>query len=677
MRKNINKFLSFSTPKKVVKKIVDLPRTLKKTFHIKKKEAINVKDNVVDTVVDKSSTVMDNTASILSKIDKKIESHHTEKSLRFRKLRVLLYKVKNITKKIVSTIFIGIFTFVFAFVIGLKKVLYKTKRRGIVSSIVIVVLIVGLGAGIITYKNTYRSLISINGVYVGTDSPFSTKNSLTKKFINAAKKQIKKDIAAEIKNNEKEAKEEIDSINKEIRRLAGLKRANSVLIKKYKPKMKSKSVKRKVASLRAKNSEYSENISDLQDRIRGANEKIKELSPNLLDIKISSNVEVSNKTVMTAKEIEEKFGEEMLEVTGKTAKLNVLKANGVKFKSAIITVDGEPVVNLATQDDAINTLNFLRNNFVAKGEEITSYFTQNVAITEGVSTYADILNVDKAVNKLMYGKTEVKRILIRKKTSLSDLAGKLGVSLENIRKANNFSTKVKTVAKGKRINYSTNTSYVTLVSSGISSSIKTIPYKTVKQKTSKLYDDESEVAKYGILGKNKVREVLTTVNGKVISSKPISTVVLRKPKAKVIKVGTKERDPYNATEYISGNGSFLYPAPGTYFGGGYGVYRGGGWYHRGVDLIGPYGTPIYAAKAGTVVSSGWDGSYGIQVAISHSDGFLTRYAHMCQNVVSSGQYVKKGQLIGYVGQTGRAYGTHLHFEMTINGSFVNPMYYLP
>ena len=103
-------------------------------------------------------------------------------------------------------------------------------------------------------------------------------------------------------------------------------------------------------------------------------------------------------------------------------------------------------------------------------------------------------------------------------------------------------------------------------------------------------------------------------------------------------------------------------------------------YHNGLDIAGPIGTPIYAAKAGTVMeaSCGWNWGYGCHVLLNNGGGFSTMYAHMVQlPSVSVGQSVSQGQLIGFRGSTGRSTGPHTHFEIRIDGHAVNPLPFLP
>jgi hypothetical protein len=96
-------------------------------------------------------------------------------------------------------------------------------------------------------------------------------------------------------------------------------------------------------------------------------------------------------------------------------------------------------------------------------------------------------------------------------------------------------------------------------------------------------------------------------------------------------------------------------------------------FHKGVDLAASAGTPIVAAADGRVVSAGWHGGYGRQVQIAHGGGIETTYGHMSQIAAYAGEVVHRGEIIGYVGSSGLSTGPHLHFEVTRNGTPVNPM----
>jgi murein DD-endopeptidase MepM/ murein hydrolase activator NlpD len=98
--------------------------------------------------------------------------------------------------------------------------------------------------------------------------------------------------------------------------------------------------------------------------------------------------------------------------------------------------------------------------------------------------------------------------------------------------------------------------------------------------------------------------------------------------------------------------------------------------HEGIDIAVPAGTPIRAAKSGSVALAGLNGGYGNYTCIDHGGGLSTCYAHQSSIGVSVGQSVSQGDVIGSVGCTGHCFGDHLHFEVRVNGSAVDPLGYL-
>lgn len=102
-------------------------------------------------------------------------------------------------------------------------------------------------------------------------------------------------------------------------------------------------------------------------------------------------------------------------------------------------------------------------------------------------------------------------------------------------------------------------------------------------------------------------------------------------------------------------------------------FNGGARMHKGIDIPGPTGTPIYATADGVVSRSGWASGYGNLVQISHGSGMETRYGHMSKLLVAENSYVKRGQIIGLMGSTGRSTGSHLHYEVRVDGAAINPI----
>ncbi|ADW69883.1 M23 family metallopeptidase [Granulicella tundricola] len=104
--------------------------------------------------------------------------------------------------------------------------------------------------------------------------------------------------------------------------------------------------------------------------------------------------------------------------------------------------------------------------------------------------------------------------------------------------------------------------------------------------------------------------------------------------------------------------------------------NGDGEFHPGLDISGPLGTPIHVTADGVVTSVDWVNGYGRLVEVDHGHGVRTRYGHMSGFAVTAGQTVSRGDVIGYIGHTGRTTGNHVHYEVRINGTAVNPHKYL-
>jgi murein DD-endopeptidase MepM/ murein hydrolase activator NlpD len=166
-------------------------------------------------------------------------------------------------------------------------------------------------------------------------------------------------------------------------------------------------------------------------------------------------------------------------------------------------------------------------------------------------------------------------------------------------------------------------------------------------------------------------EAFTGVGGPFEAVEPLKSA---DPKFKQLFTNWKKLDQ-------AGHGTIAIPSTqpvkGSAFTSGYGVrsdpFRGRAAMHAGIDLAGPLGTPIYATADAVVGRSEWANGYGNLVELNHGRGIQTRYGHLSRSGVQAGQRVKRGDLIGYMGSTGRSTGSHLHYEVRIDGKAVNPV----
>ena len=149
---------------------------------------------------------------------------------------------------------------------------------------------------------------------------------------------------------------------------------------------------------------------------------------------------------------------------------------------------------------------------------------------------------------------------------------------------------------------------------------------------------------------------------------------LEKEQARIrAQLAAADSTPAPAGPVRRGSGNFIWPVNGT-FSSPFGMRWGR--LHAGVDIAAPEGTPIRAADSGTVALAAWTGGYGNYTCISHGNGLSTCYGHQSRFGTSAGASVRQGQVIGYVGNTGNSFGAHLHFEVRVNGTPVDPMGYL-
>ena len=203
-----------------------------------------------------------------------------------------------------------------------------------------------------------------------------------------------------------------------------------------------------------------------------------------------------------------------------------------------------------------------------------------------------------------------------------------------------------------------------------------IPYTTETTQSNELTKGTTKVTQEGENGlRNVTLQNVYDTNGTLLEQTVLSTEIIKEAVPKKVTVGTKKVT--NSTKYITGSGRFIWPVPNYKY-----CSR---WYssgHKGVDICAPAGTPIYATASGTVTKAGYNKAgagtgYGYSVVVSHGGGYTSVYAHCLSLAVHAGQSVKQGQLIGYVGSTGRSSGNHCHFEIRLNGSYVPPQNVFP
>lgn len=203
---------------------------------------------------------------------------------------------------------------------------------------------------------------------------------------------------------------------------------------------------------------------------------------------------------------------------------------------------------------------------------------------------------------------------------------------------------------------------------------KKIPFDTVIKKSSSKKAGYTLVTTKGVEGVKTLNKQLTYLNGKVTEEKIVSEKVVSNPVDEVVVVGTASASKGSSNKYAS-SGKFVYPADkNAYL--TITSYWGDGRNHQAVDIAGAVGTKIYASLAGKVTYAGYMSDYGYNVVIDHGNGMKTRYAHLSKLYVKTGEKVSAGQTIALMGNTGKSTGPHLHFEVILNETRVDPAPYL-
>jgi len=181
------------------------------------------------------------------------------------------------------------------------------------------------------------------------------------------------------------------------------------------------------------------------------------------------------------------------------------------------------------------------------------------------------------------------------------------------------------------------------------------------------YTNHTEVIQQPVTGFRKVVADVKYRNSELVDTNVLYENVVVEAVAKIIERGTKTPPTY------------IYPVSGrisSSFGKRKAPKKGASTYHKGIDFSVPVGTAVMASCGGTVIKAGWGSGYGYCVYIQHPDGRVTRYGHLSKVLVKSGQSVKQGEKIALSGNTGISTGPHLHFEILIGGSQVNPLNYI-
>lgn len=334
-------------------------------------------------------------------------------------------------------------------------------------------------------------------------------------------------------------------------------------------------------------------------------------------------------------------------------------------KSLGVYIEGEPVFAVESKDMAEDIL-------ITHKEKLAGIKLDGSCKAE----FVERVDVKEAYHHISLSKTKKEALLIlagENNAREKDYVVKEDDTLWNIAKAHSLSVErllalntqlSENIKAGDVLKVEENIPILSVRTVTKETYTKEIPFEEELLKDASMYENTSAIQQAGIMGKEKLTDEVTKVNGEETSRKSLKIEEVSKPVKQIKRVGTKKRP------LTTGSGTFLKPTVGS-LSSRYGSRWGRT--HTGIDIQGAYGTPIKAADGGVVTFSGWEDGYGNYIIINHENGYQTAYAHCSVLSKKVGDRVKKGETIAKMGNSGRVTGTHLHFEVKKNGAFCDPL----
>lgn len=410
---------------------------------------------------------------------------------------------------------------------------------------------------------------------------------------------------------------------------------------------------------------------------------------------VAISLAVSNQTPTTTQPIAEKnlnkalninlASFDLLVMDGKTQLLNLRSASErlalvnspiASIHSYSVEVEGVSLAAFKNRNEAQMTLDELLLS--ASREDIlvdAKGFNESFSISEkrvSATKFSKFANVNATIQIIKKGKSTSENYVIKEQDTLGLIASQNGISIDQLNSMNPEISSQKYLKVGQHLKIKHEKPYLSTKIVGERVAKNEVKPTDVYVNSDKLYIGETKVLEAGKSQIVESRLKLTLVNGEIVDKTIISQITIQKMEPNTIAKGTKQIVIAKSNSKVSSN--LGRPARKYMIFSRYGK-RGSG-FHTGIDLSMPSGSPIYSAESGTVVFSGNQGSYGLVVTIDHGKGIKTLYSHNSKNLVSVGDVIEKGQLIAKSGQTGRATGPHLHFEVRKNNIPLNPERFL-
>lgn len=293
-------------------------------------------------------------------------------------------------------------------------------------------------------------------------------------------------------------------------------------------------------------------------------------------------------------------------------------------------------------------------------------FFETVDIKPIETSFGSLSDPEKAIEAIIAGKEAMRTHVVEVGESYWIIARMYDTSVEALESANPELSPSK-LKPGDEVKLFVPVPLLTVVTHEEVKYIADIDFETKIENDDSMYKNQKKIIIKGVKGKADILAEEVRHNGILVDEIIIEKNILEEPKTEVVAQGTKELPKTAAV------GSFVMPTRGR-VSSPYGMRNGR--MHKGIDLANSKGTAVYAADGGKVTFAGYKGSYGYLIEINHENGYVTRYAHNSKLLVKSGDRVYRGQQIATMGSSGRSTGSHLHFEVLINGTHKNPYSYI-
>ncbi len=336
-------------------------------------------------------------------------------------------------------------------------------------------------------------------------------------------------------------------------------------------------------------------------------------------------------------------------------------------EGSVIYVAGEQILGVADGEAADWVLKKYKQKYAGSEipDDMIVEFCEEIKVKKEYMHIGLLKTPEEALEVLSGNTRELASYVVQTKDTLWDIAAKYDTTVEHLLAINdNLSENIK---DGMTIRVEESIPLLSVRSVQTVSLLEPVPYEVEKVDDATLYKGTTKVTQPGVEGEAEVLARITKINGIEKNKEILESETVREPIKQIERIGTKERPK------TTGSGTFIRASYGSL------SWRYGsrwGRNHTGIDIAGSYNSPIKAADGGVVTYAGWMSGYGNYVVINHENGYQTGYGHCASLCVKVGSRVAKGDVIAKMGNTGRSTGTHLHFEVKKNGSYVNPLSYV-